>query len=51
MESFEADRRYSEKEVNEIRARFHPDTATLRRERYANNLMDREGGGECRRIR
>jgi predicted transcriptional regulator len=38
-------RRYSEKEVNEILARYHEDTASLRRELVGSKLMAREGGG------
>lgn len=37
--------RYSEKQVNETLARFHPDTASLRRELVGSKLMQREGGG------
>lgn len=43
--AFEPDRRYSEKQVNEKLARFHADTATLRRELVGCGLMDRQGGG------
>lgn len=43
--------RYSEKQVNELLARFHEDTATLRRELIGYGLMKREeGGGEYWRI-
>ncbi len=45
VEAFEPDVRYSEKEVNERLARFHDDTATLRRELVEQGLMAREGGG------
>ncbi|HTX90326.1 MAG TPA: metalloregulator ArsR/SmtB family transcription factor [Anaerolineales bacterium] len=45
VKAFEPGRRYSEKEVNEILAHFHADTATLRRELVGNGLMEREGGG------
>ena len=41
---FEPDCRYTEKQVNELLARFHPDTATLRRELVGYGLMQREGG-------
>jgi hypothetical protein len=43
---FEPGVRYSEREVNEILGRSHPDTATLRRELIsdANGLMRRERG-------
>lgn len=44
VDSFEPDRRYSEKEVNQILAHFHPDTATLRRELIGAGLMEREAG-------
>ena len=37
--------RYSEKQVNEILAHYHPDTASLRRELVGYGLMKREGGG------
>jgi hypothetical protein len=43
--SFEPGKRYSEKQVNEILAGFHEDTASLRREMVASGLMQREGGG------
>jgi len=45
VEAFQPDRRYTEKEVNEILARFHEDTASLRRELVGSKLMDRAGGG------
>jgi hypothetical protein len=46
-EAFEPGVRYSEKQVNEILARFHADTATLRRELVGYGLVEREeGGGE-----
>lgn len=41
---FEADRRYAEREVNEIIERYHPDFATLRRELIMSRLMERAGG-------
>lgn len=41
---FEEDRRYPEREVNEIIKRHHPDTATLRRELVGARLMQREEG-------
>lgn len=43
--AFEPGVKYSEKQVNEALARFHPDTATLRRELVGYGLMGREGGG------
>ncbi len=45
VKAFEPGRRYPEKEVNEILARFHKDTASLRRELVAAGLMERQGGG------
>jgi biotin operon repressor len=45
VQDFEPGRRYSEKEVNERLSRYHPDTASLRRELIGAKLMDREGGG------
>jgi biotin operon repressor len=45
VKSFEPGLRYPEKEVNDILARFHPDTATLRRELVGSKLLEREGGG------
>ncbi len=43
--AFEPNRRYSEKEVNEILLRFSEDTARLRRNLVEYGLMKREGGG------
>ena len=43
--SFEPGVKYSEKRVNEKLARFHEDTATLRRELVGCGLMERKGGG------
>jgi DNA-binding transcriptional ArsR family regulator len=45
VQAFEPGKRYSEKQVNEILSRYHPDTASLRRELVGSRLMDREGGG------
>ena len=45
VKAFEPDKRYSEKQVNEILKRYHNDTATLRRELVGFGLMQREGGG------
>jgi len=45
VKAFESGRRYSEKQVNETLARYHEDTATLRRELVGYGLMKREGGG------
>jgi biotin operon repressor len=44
-QAFEAGKHYSEKQVNEILAGYHDDTATLRRELVGFGLMQREGGG------
>ena len=40
--SFEADRKYDEKEVNEIIHRFHEDHCTIRREMIACGIMARQ---------
>ena len=45
VQSFEPGKRYSEKQVNEMLARFHADTASLRRELVGTGLMQRESGG------
>ena len=45
VEAFDVGKRYSEKQVNEILASYHEDTATLRRELVGFGLMQREGGG------
>jgi len=45
VKAFEPGVRYSEKQVNEMLAHFHKDTATLRRELVGYGLMRREGGG------
>jgi predicted transcriptional regulator len=45
VKSFDMDKRYSEKRVNEILSKYHEDTATLRRELIGYGLMKREGGG------
>jgi hypothetical protein len=42
---FEPGRKYTEKQVNQALARFHEDTATLRRELVGYELMKREPGG------
>jgi hypothetical protein len=44
LQAFEPDRRYSEKQVNEILLRFNDDTATLRRELVDFHYMARENG-------
>jgi predicted transcriptional regulator len=45
VHAFELNKKYSEKKVNEILAKYHEDTATLRRELVGAKLMKREGGG------
>lgn len=45
LRDFAPGKRYSEREVNQILARYHEDTASLRREMIGARLMDREGGG------
>ena len=45
VKAFDAEKRYSEKQVNEILSRYYDDTATLRRELVGFGLMQREGGG------
>jgi predicted transcriptional regulator len=44
LKQFEPGVRYTEKQVNDILARFHADTATLRRELISYRLLDRAGG-------
>jgi DNA-binding transcriptional ArsR family regulator len=41
---FDADRRYPEREVNELIKRHHPDTAALRRQLVDEQFMRRENG-------
>jgi DNA-binding transcriptional ArsR family regulator len=43
-EDFEADRTYTEAEVNEALKLRHPDCATLRREMIGHGMMDRRDG-------
>ena len=43
-DKFEFDRRYAEREVNEIIQRHHPDYASLRRYMIESKLMQREKG-------
>ena len=45
VQAFDIGKHYSEKQVNEILARYNEDTATLRRELVGFGLMQREGGG------
>ncbi len=47
VQRFEMGRKYPEKEVNEMFAQFHEDTASLRREMVGYGFMQREGGGGC----
>lgn len=42
--AFEPGKRYWERQVNEILGRFHPDTATLRRELVGAGLLQRDEG-------
>jgi len=42
---FEPEKRYTEKEVNELLKQFHEDYAFLRRELVDFKMLDREGGG------
>jgi len=44
LNDFQPEIHYTEKQVNEILARFHDDTATLRREMIAYKLMGRAEG-------
>ncbi|BAY12937.1 DUF2087 domain-containing protein [Calothrix sp. NIES-2098] len=44
VSKFEEQIQYSERSVNEILKRYHPDYATLRRELIDNQLMQRENG-------
>jgi hypothetical protein len=50
VEKFELDRRYPEKEVNEIILRHHEDYATLRRELVDWHFMTREKGTYWRTV-
>jgi DNA-binding transcriptional ArsR family regulator len=47
-ERFTIGRRYSEAEVNELLQRYHPDSATLRRELIGLRLLTRENGSYWR---
>jgi DNA-binding HxlR family transcriptional regulator len=44
VEEFEPDRKYTEREVNQILVDFHDDVATLRRGLIEHKLMQRESG-------
>jgi hypothetical protein len=51
-DAFDKERRYTEKDVNEILARFHPDTSTLRRYLVDFQYLERERDGSvywCKR--
>jgi predicted transcriptional regulator len=43
-DKFELDRRYPEKELNEVIKQYHPDCASLRRYMIETGLMQRENG-------
>lgn len=43
---FSPGQHYSEKQVNEILTRFHPDVATLRRELISAHLLERTSSGD-----
>jgi len=45
VKAFEVKKKYSEKKVNEVLAKYNEDTASLRRELVGYGLMKREGGG------
>ena len=45
IQAFTPEVRYTEKQVNQILARFHKDTARLRRSLVEYHFMAREGGG------
>jgi hypothetical protein len=44
VRKFEEDRKYTEKEINEVIQRYHWDSATLRREFIGYHMMEREKG-------
>jgi hypothetical protein len=44
-DAFDKERRYTEKEVNEVLAKFHSDTTTLRRFMVDYHFLDRERDG------
>jgi len=43
---FKPGEHYTEKQVNELIARYHADTATIRREMIINGMLERERNGE-----
>ena len=47
VQVFDPEKKYSEKQVNGILARYHEDTATLRRELVGKGLMQRAGDGSA----
>lgn len=47
LQAFQPDVQYSEQQVNEILARYHEDTATLRRELVGSGMMLRSNDGRA----
>ena len=47
VRAFEMEKRYTEKQVNEILARYNEDTADLRRSLIDSRMMARESGGSA----
>ena len=45
-QDFESGTRYNERQVNEILEKYHPDTATLRRELFGAGILARSSGGK-----
>ena len=45
-QDFESGTRYNERQVNEILKKYHPDTATLRRELIGAGILARSSGGK-----
>jgi predicted transcriptional regulator len=45
VDAFEADKQYTEKEINQILGEYHEDTAVLRRGLIDYQMMDREADG------
>jgi hypothetical protein len=45
VRAFHPERRYTEKHVNQVLSRFHPDTASLRRYLISYKLMARDADG------
>jgi predicted transcriptional regulator len=45
-QDFELGTRYNERQVNEILEKYHPDTATLRRELFGAGILARSSGGK-----